>query len=487
MKRLHSEITEIPCPLRTWAEKAPDRPVILTANETVRYGELDRRVSAAAASLRRRGIGPGDRVAMLLPTGVDYLTIMLALFRLGAVACPLSTRLPERGVREKLRILDARTLITTEPFGMPGVTVLSPSEGLTGEAPPAPRSVRCKLRRPATIVFTSGSSGTPKAAVHTLGNHYFSAAGSNRNIALPPGSRWLLSLPLYHVGGLAILFRCLLAGVALALPGRAPMGEALRRFGVTHVSMVSTQLRRLLRDGCEGLDRLRAVLLGGSAMPPGLIEAAHAKGLPLHTSYGLTEMASQVTTTPPGAPLEKLLTSGCALPFRELRLAAGGEVLVRGKTLFLGYVTDGDVRLPLDDEGWFHTGDLGELDEGGYVRILGRKDHMFISGGENIHPEAIERALCRIGGVTRAVVTPLPDEEFGARPVAFVEVEAGGPAIEELQARLSEELPRFMLPVRYLPWPEGGGQKGLKVDRAFFRALALRETEEDQEGRNRRD
>ena len=478
---------EIPCPLRAWAERAPDRPVILTAGETVRYGDLDRRVSAAAANLRRRGIGPGDRVAMLFPTGVDFLTIMLALFRLEAVACPLSTRLPERGVREKLGILGVRALITTESFGMPGVTVLAPSECLVGEAPPAPRSVRYALSRPATIVFTSGSSGAPKAAVHSFGNHYFSAAGSNRNIALPPGSRWLLSLPLYHVGGLAILFRCLFAGAAVALPGRVPMREALRRLGVTHVSMVSTQLLRLLRDGCEGLDRLRAVLLGGSAMPPGLIEAAHAKGLPLHTSYGLTEMASQVTTTPPGAPLEALLTSGRTLPFRKLRLAADGEVLVRGETLFLGYVSGGEVRLPLDDGGWFHTGDLGERDEGGYVRILGRKDHMFISGGENIQPEAIERALCRIEGVTRAVVTPKPDEEFGARPVAFVEVEAGGPTAGELRARLSEELPRFMLPVRFFPWPEEGGQKGLKVDRAFFRALALRETGEDQEGRNRRD
>ena len=468
--------TEMPCPLRKWAENAPSRPAVLAAHEAVRYGELDRRVSAAAAGLRARGLRTGDRVAMLFPPGIEYLTIMLALFRLGATVCPLSTRLPERGVREGLRILGARALITSKSLLLPEVEVLAPSECLAGGAPQARLHAHFELHRPATIVFTSGSTGAPKAAVHSFGNHFFSALGSNRNLPLSPDSRWLLSLPLYHVGGLAIVFRCLLAGAAVALPGRAPMGEALRRLGVTHVSMVSTQLRRFLREGGGGRDGLRAVLLGGSAIPPGLIEAAHEGGLPLHTSYGLTEMASQVTTTPPGAPLETLMTSGRTLPYRELRLAGDGEVLVRGETLFLGYVTDGDVRLPLDDEGWFHTGDLGALDEDGYVRILGRKDHLFISGGENIQPEAIERALCRIEGVTRAVVTPKPDEEFGARPVAFVEVAPGGPSVEELQARLSEELPRFMLPVRYLPWPEGGGQKGLKVDRAFFRSLVLPQT-----------
>ena len=169
--------------------------------------------------------------------------------------------------------------------------------------------------------------------------------------------------------------------------------------------------------------------MGGGPVPPSLVDEALARGLPLHTSYGLTEMASQVTTTPPGASLEELRTAGRVLPDREVSISERGEILVRGETLFAGYVEGEELDRPLDAEGWFHTGDLGELDEDGYLRVGGRVDNLFISGGENVQPEEIEEALCRLEGVDEAVVVPVPDEEFGARPVAFVRSgrqEAGG-------------------------------------------------------------
>jgi O-succinylbenzoic acid--CoA ligase len=156
---------------------------------------------------------------------------------------------------------------------------------------------------------------------------------------------------------------------------------------------------------------------------------------------------------------------------REVSISESGEILVRGETLFAGYVEGEELDRPLDAEGWFHTRDLGEIDEGGYLRVGGRMDNLFISGGESVQPEEIEEALCRLDGIDEAVVVPVPDEEFGARPVAFVRVAGWEP--EELAQELEPLLPRFKIPISFHPWPERA-RRGMKVDRASLSELARR-------------
>jgi O-succinylbenzoic acid--CoA ligase len=216
------------------------------------------------------------------------------------------------------------------------------------------------------------------------------------------------------------VFRCLISGAAIALPEPdAPLGRSISELRATHVSLVSTQLLRLLREDAA-LEGLKAVLTGGGPVPEDLVDEALARGLPVHTSYGLTEMASQVTTTAPGAAPEELRTAGRVLPHREVSVSGEGEILVRGETLFAGYVQGGRPGVRPGAGGWFRTGDLGRLDGAGRLRVLGRRDNLFVSGGENVRPEEIEEALLRIPGVEEAVVVPVPDPEFGERPVAFV-------------------------------------------------------------------
>jgi len=432
----------------------------------------------STAALRLEGLEPGSRVALHLPKDERYVALVLALIRAGHVACPVSNRLPTRGVTQLLGKAACSALISEDEEVLeaadPGLFKPEPAAMLEeGPRIASDRSEPAYIphERPATIIFTSGSTGTPKAALHTFGNHYHSALGSNTNIALRPGDRWLHSLPLYHVGGISILFRCLLAGATVALPspGTSP-GESIASFGATHVSLVSTQLSRLLRESAD-LGGLQAVLMGGGPVPPSLVDGALARGLPLHTSYGLTEMASQVTTTPTGARPEQLRTAGRALPKREVSISESGEILVRGETLFAGYVEGEELDRPLDPEGWFHTGDLGELDGDGYLRVGGRIDNLFISGGENVQPEEIEDALCRLEGVDEAVVVPVPDEEFGARPVAFVRINDGEP--RDLARELESVLPRFKIPISFHPWPEEA-RRGMKVDRMALGERARR-------------
>ena len=413
-------------------------------------------------------------MALYLPKGERYVALILAVIRAGHVACPVSDRLPPKGVAQLLERADCTALISDNEELLRAVGTdlhgLKPELLLEVDRQRAEQA-DISLERPATIIFTSGSMGTQKAALHTFGNHYHNALGSNANIALRPGERWLHSLPLYHVGGLSILFRCLLAGATIALARQGtPIGEAISGLSATHVSLVSTQLSRLLRESAE-LGGLEAVLMGGGPVPAFLVDEAIVRGLPIHTSYGLTEMASQVTTTPPGASLEALRTAGLVLPGREVAISEEGEILVRGKTLFAGYVERENTDRPLDSDGWFYTGDFGELDENGFLRVVGRRDNLFISGGENIQPEEIEEALCRIQGVDEAIVVPVPDPEFGHRPVAFTRTDGDEP--KDPAAELRKVLPGYKIPLTFHPLPEET-RRGIKPDRNALREQARR-------------
>lgn len=475
----------MPCPLREAAVASPGAPAIVGPGGKISYRELDLRVTSAAEVLGEMGLSDGVRVALHGPKDRRYLVALLALIRAGAVACPVSTRVPPQAVPPLLEKAGCRALIsdTDEPAETAGVKTLG-WDALPGDEParavppsgppsgPSPGPLSVPLDRPATVVFTSGSTGAPKAALHTFGNHYLSAEGSNANIDLAPGDRWLHSLPIYHVGGLSVVFRCLMAGATISLPDpQSPLTEAVAASGATHVSVVATQLRRLLRDGAGSVGYLKAVLLGGGPVPIPLVQEAAARGLPVHASYGLTEMASQVTTTPPGAAPDELRTSGRVLPHREVSVAEDGGILVRGGTLFAGYAEGEAVDLPLDAGGWFATGDLGEMDANGFLRVTGRRDNMFVSGGENVQPEEIEAALRALGGVEDAVAVPVPDDEFGGRPAAFVRTTADAPT--DLAGALEPVLPRFKIPVAFYQWP-GQHEEGMKPDRYALAERARR-------------
>ena len=459
----------------------------MTTPFTVSFRELDLLTTAVAQSLRTRGILPGERVGLLLPPGPAYPVLLLSLLRAGAIAVPISTRLPKSLVPGLLGRIGCQRLITDSSdqpncaselsaIDMAEIFLSSGDVNLLGEGV-AQAGVMVPPFDPtadATIVFTSGSTGAPKAALHSFENHWSSAVGANRNIPLRPGDRWLLSLPPWHVGGLAVIFRCLLGGAAIAIAGKdEPLTDAIAGLGATHVSLVATQLYRLMSDelGRAALRSLKAVLLGGGPAPAALLEEAAQAGVRLVTSYGSTEMSSQATATRPGDPPATLRTAGRPLAFRQVSVAADGEILVRGRTLFRGYIEETRVRPARDHSGWFHTGDLGGFDSDGRLIVTGRRDTMFISGGENIHPEEIEREILRFPGVLETIVVPVPDSEFGARPAAFLRMVGGTlPADAELDRFLRMTLPGFKVPRRYLPWPDV--VEGMKPDRRALAALA---------------
>lgn len=482
-----SSTTTVPCPIHRQARARPDALALWSAEREWTYRALDEAIAATRVRLESGGLRRGGRVAVRMSRRAEYVILVWALWRADMVVVPMSTRWPSQKMGEALRRLGPDVFVREEEqsadLGALPCASLSVDEVVTesGEEKPRPRAR--PVDRPASIVHTSGTTGEPRAILHSWANHIYSAKGSNANIPLRPGDRWLLSLPLYHVGGLAILVRCALRGAAVAVPSPdAPLHRSLDTAGATHVSVVSTQLRRLL-DAVRGSppDRVRAVLVGGGPVPDSLVEASHERNWPVHTSYGSTEMASQITTTASGASRGDLETAGRVLPHRGLRIDDRGEIWVSGSTLCVGAVQDGEIR-DVREDGWYRTGDWGWLDASGRLHVTGRVDRQFVSGGENIQPEEIEGALEGLHGVARAVVVAVPNDEFGRRPVGFVRTEEGGlPA--DWRTALESVLARYKIPDALYELPEEATEGRLKIDRELVlrKATVLQEQKSNPE------
>ncbi|MBY5923243.1 o-succinylbenzoate--CoA ligase [Ferrimonas balearica] len=439
------------CPLHTAARRWSDAIAVSGPEGDLSYEALDARVGALVLHLRSQGVREGDHLGYIGQNHLEAILLLYAAMRLGAVFAPLSPRFPEAQRDALIKELDIRWCWSEGELPQ-GVRALSFTSASVGQ------SWQVDLNRPLTLILTSGSSGHPKAAMHTLAQHMAAAEGSHDQTPLHRGDRWLLSLPLFHIGGLAILFRCLSCGATAVLPGHQDMASNLKQQRITHLSLVATQLVRLLdrNDAGEVLASVTTLLLGGGAIPTHLLERLKPYPIKVLTSYGMTEMGSQITT----GPANDQGLSGTPLAGRQVRIN-DGLIEVRGDCRFLGYYANGTLSRPFDSEGWFATRDRGQF-IGEQLKVLGRADNMFVSGGENVQPEAIEAVLKRCEGVEEAIVIPIANEEFGHLPVAVVK---GAWAPELWEKRVLKKLPRFMRPRHYLPWPDNLAQMGLKVSR----------------------
>jgi O-succinylbenzoic acid--CoA ligase len=425
-------MTEISCPISIASQNCPDQPALITDEKEWTYFELENIVQMVCSSLKNEEVHSLSRIAFLSKPSIFTIGCLFALLRLGATACPLNFRLPSQALKDTVEHLQAKWI---DPERLRLFSFYSSSQLF--------------LEKTATLLSTSGSLGSPKTVALSLANYYYSALGTNETIHLESSDRWLLSLPLFHVSGLAILFRCFLAKATVVVSSLA-LTEALQKYQITHLSLVSTQLYRLLKTATS-LPFVKKIFLGGGPIPDHLFHQAKQKGYPVATTYALTEMCSQVC-------LSDTLDFPTVLPYRELKVL-DEEILVRGKTLFQGYWKSPEqLAPPLDQEGWFATGDLAEYNEHYHLQLRGRKDLLFISGGENIYPEEIEQTILKMDSLLDVVVVPVDDVEFGARPAAFVSAERSF-SPEEIKEFLKDHLPSYKIPIHFFPFPEESGFK----------------------------
>ena len=393
------------------AARDGDREAVASPQGSVSYRELDR---LAGAGARELGVAPGERVAIALAPGVDFVVALHACLRAGAVAVPLDMRDPGRGA-------DAATA---------AAVIERP---LDCTAAPLERGEH-DLDATALLVRTSGTSGEPKQVALTYGNFLWSAIGSAVALGVHPRERWLCTLPLVHVGGLGIVIRSAIYGTTAVVHERFDTEAALAALetdSITLVSVVATTLRRLLDGGLARPPALRCALAGGGPLPPGLLERAHRAGVLVSQTYGLTEACSQVATQTPG---EGSADAGPALFCTRVHLAGDGEILVSGPTVS-----------PSVAGGVLATGDVGELLDDGSLRVLGRKSDTIISGGENVAPTEVEAVLEAHPEVAEAAVYGVPDERWGEAVHALVV--ASGPISEAtLRSHCAEHLAAYKVP-----------------------------------------
>lgn len=434
----------------------PDALAIIWNDRSFSWAQCDEYVHSTSRRLKEIGVKAGSRILVEAVPTPGTIVVLFSLWHIGAVACPVDPRLTDAMAGDILRkIRPSLLLFSTYPkekfhglrrFTIDDVICLEPVERFISGASP---ESSLPLDRDALILFTSGSSGEPKAVLHSYAALLSNAQGAAERIPFTTGDRWLLTLPLYRISGISVLFRALLGKAAVVLPGKnsTNLPQAVVQGKPTHISIVPTQFLRLFESlPSEGWRPLQAILIGGAPIPDSLIQKAVAQKLPVFLTYGMTETGSQIATS----SIDEARQSGArVLKFREISII-NGEICVKGDVLFKGYVDGDQLIRPLDALGWFHTGDAGSY-EPPFVKVTGRLDRMFISGGENIYPEVIERALLGLEGVLSARVEPKEDTHFGRVPKAFLKLQQGAAFDQEKGKRLlGAQLLPFQIPKEYV-------------------------------------
>jgi acyl-CoA synthetase (AMP-forming)/AMP-acid ligase II len=421
------------------ARDAPNRIGLITKEGRFTYSELADLAAGRAAAL----VDFRDPLLLQPQLDVDSLLWLYAAFATGTPILPLHALV----TAQERAAVQARTGARNPP----GRDVEAASRNAEREVDP---------ETPFSLMLTSGSTGMPKVVVLSRRAVLASASASERNLGVDAEERWLLCLSLSHVAGLSIVVRMLAARrtVVLFEPGSAGLlsritnvGRLIHEERVTLVSLVPPLLDRLLRDGFQPPPTLRTVLLGGGGCSPELAERARRAGVPLLTSYGLTETGSQIAARrydERHSPLPQQcgrVSSGHPLADVEIKIV-GERIAVKSAALLSGYV--GVAAPAVDVDGWFVTSDRGALGPRGELYVLGRTDSVIVTGGENVDPEEVERALRLLPEVQDACVFGLPSVEFGQRVVAVVVPVAGTPrfGLETVMAQLRPQLARFKLP-----------------------------------------
>ncbi|MCA9393044.1 MAG: o-succinylbenzoate--CoA ligase [Candidatus Omnitrophica bacterium] len=458
------------CPINRIASGARrNTSAVQYGDRQLTYLQLEQNITSYVGQLLEGGARKGRRVALVAEPSAGFIIAYFALIRIGCTACLISTRKPARAAMEEYaRLKCSHILVPSDNRSrFQGVEAIQwPDEDSDGPMPLG--QVEYATDAPANVMFTSGTAGEPKAVIHSVGNHHYSAKGSNLNIRLAPGDGWLLSLPVYHVAGLSIPWRCFEAGATIVIPAAGVrLPQAILTTGVSHISCVPSQLSELMEDATarRKLRKFKAILLGGSPMPADLMRRICRAGLPVYASYGLTEMSSQVATT---RCLRSAEDVGRArvLAYRQVRIGPDEEIQVKGPMLCLGIWKAGRLKPVGGKDGWYRTRDRGRLSRKNELQVLGRMDNMFISGGENIFPEEIERILMGFEEIGAAAVLPVPSVRYGQRPVGVVQFREGrNLTAEELRGRLQGRLEKFKVPDAFYRWPPKLSNEGLKVDR----------------------
>ena len=471
------------------AQLWPDNPALIERGECWSFAHLWNESRKAALALIERGLGEGDRVAIWAPNSREWVVAAIGAMTCGATLVPLNTRLKGVEAADILLRTHARLLFTVTDFlGIDYLAMLEEHDlpdlaetialdtGFDGflESGKGKDDVRVDTSlatltgdHVSDILFTSGTTGAPKGVMMTYDRVIPQVGVWIGNTGLSHGERYLLVNPFFHSFGLKVgIVACLIAGATMIPMAQFDVAEAARLIEDERVNFLPgppTIFQMLLahrdRHAFDAAS-LRGGTTGAATVPPVLVERMRDElnMRDVVTAYGMTECVN-ITSCRPGDPADVIAqTCGCAIPGNEVIVAGEdgkelprgetGEIRVRGQGVMLGYLDDPEATLEaIDADGWLHTGDLGTMDEHGYLRITDRLKDMFISGGFNVYPAEVERLLARHPAITMIAVIGIPDERMGEVGKAFVVLrETASTDAEELTAWSRNNMANYKVP-----------------------------------------
>ncbi|NMD72126.1 o-succinylbenzoate--CoA ligase [Bacillus sp. DNRA2] len=468
---------QIPNWLKKRAFLTPERPALIFENETLTFQDTYNRAIDMSKKLAAISIKHGDFVGVLLRNHYDTVIIFYALQMLGATAVILNNRLTGEELAWQLEDSKCTSLISEDQFSttldllnakQPSYQIWTKQQLLSLEQPNIETDLREEfiLDEVCSIMYTSGTTGFPKGVIQTYGNHWWSAIGSVLNLGLTDKDIWLCNMPLFHISGYSILIRSVVYGMPILLHdgfNERKVIDDIRTYQVTIMSVVAASLSRIVKElGSERLsEQFRCMLLGGGPASLSLLDSCKNSGIPVFQTYGMTETASQIVTLSPVDSIRKLGSAGKPLFPAQLKIVnrdglelsanEEGEIVVKGPNVTPGYLYRETETAEKICDSWLHTGDIGYVDEEGFLYVLDRRADLIISGGENIYPAEIEGVLLSHEAIAEAGVVGVDDEKWGQVPVAFVVREAGKAVTEaELLAYCQQKIANYKIPKKIM-------------------------------------
>ena len=395
-------------------------------NRSLSYSNCLERVQELGRQLSHRGISTNSRVYLKGEASLEYVETILALNLLGACVTPINL-LDEKNLdyyKTELGLKEGEDLILNDKLELCFKN-------------------HTKRDKEDFIIFSSGSSGNPKGAILNFENFFSNASEMNKRIKLGIGDTYLLSLPLFHVGGLSILYRSLLSGSSVFIPENVTIKSienAILYENISHISLLPSVLKELIKNNrtFEKLKSFKTILLGGENAEQNLLE--QVKDFNIIQCYGMTETCSSIFTS----DKKELGNVGTAFNNIEWKLESSGNILVKGKPVFTGYLNEKHDKNAFTD-GFFITNDIGEINSKNELILKDRADSMFISGGENIYPSEIEKIATRFNDVIESAVVAKDDKKWGKRPVLFIKT-SNDFQLEKFNSYLKESLSKIKIP-----------------------------------------
>ena len=439
----------------------PNRTALSYEDKCWTFRQLSEEATSIAMKLRWNGLNEGDRIALLGRSTPEMVFIIHGCLLAGLEIVMLNSRLSAKEISWQLTDSEASILLVDDAFADLIHEIVSPKLAFSQiESSGKKNFTITNLWEPSrtiTIMYTSGTTGFPKGVRQTAGNHTSSALSSVLNLGLAEDDRWLCTMPLFHISGFSILARSVIYGMCVRLYEKfdaASIVKELEEGTVTRISVVATGLQRILEqfesNGSVAHPSFQTMLAGGGPVPDDYLRQSNAFRLPVLQTYGMTETSSQTATLSAEDALRKSGSAGKPLFFNQIQIRDAeqpgefGEVLVKGPHVTPGYIGHASEREPLED-GWLPTGDIGYIDEEGYLYIVDRRSDLIISGGENIYPAEIENVLVSHPQVKEAGVCGQDHPEWGSVPVAFI-VGEGKLTASDLELYCKQQLANYKTP-----------------------------------------